>query len=221
MTSNLSYFTIDLETTGTRPGFHEITEIAIIRHSDLVQYIWDVKIKYPERADPRALEVTNTTVSKLLSRGKYIEEVIPDVNAFIEEDGITPEQRVMVGHNVSFDKRMAKKAWEMNGFVFPALFFECTLAMSRRYVKINKLNTKCKLEEIIHTLGIKGELGYHSAAVDTRNTFKLRNFLIKNGIDELQFIKADEDFVKKIKEKDEKEEADKDLEDDPAMKEFF
>lgn len=212
----MEYYVIDVETTGVSATKHELTEISIIRCKDLVQKNWYIKIKHPENCERRALEITNKTVRELLTRGKYIEEIIPMVNKFLEEDGARPEERVMIAHNAPFDQRFVEEKWKEQGLVFPAQMWSCTLSMSRKYNKAHGLSKEAKLNDMIVKLGIKGEtVGQHGAGVDTRNTYRLRNYFLKNGIVEVEFIKASKNYVKKIKEESSIEQ------DDPAMDEIF
>jgi len=216
----MEYYILDTETTGLKPGYHEFTEISIIRCKDLVQKTWNVKIKYPDRCEKRALEVTNKTVKQLLNKGKYIEEVILLFNKFLEEDGVTPDQRVCVAHNSPFDSRFLIHVWKEHDYEFPIVFWECTLSMSKYFNKKNKLDKIAKLDDMLKKLNIKGEIeNTHSSGVDCRNTFRLRNYLIKNGVEELQFIKATKEYIENKNTNKAKE--DEVLEEDPAMNEIF
>lgn len=209
----MKYFVIDTETTGVDAKQHELTEIAIIRCEDLFQKTWDVRIKHPERCQAMALEITKKTREELTNRGKYIEEVIPMVNAFLNEDGVKPEERVMIAHNYSFDQRFIEQNWKNAGMVFPAKLWCCTLAMSRKYNKINGLSAGAKLDDMIVKTGIKHNMKtLHGSTGDTQATFKLHKFLVSKGINDLEFTKASKSYLESISSP---------REEDPAMAELF
>jgi hypothetical protein len=55
------------------------------------------------------------------------------------------------------------------------------------------------LKACIEQFGFKHEKTFHGSAPDSRNTYRLREYLLKNGIDDLQFIKKSKTIVKKAK----------------------
>ena len=197
-------YVLDTETTGVDCKKHEITEIAIIRCKDLVQKTWNVKIKYPENCDKKALEVTRTTPQQLVSRGKHIEEVIPMVNAFLDEDKTEPKNRIIIAHNAPFDERFVSHYWNKSGFNFPAYMWCCTLAMSRKYNKLNGLDKAARLEVMLVKLGIKhNPNALHGSTIDTQQTYKLHKKFLELGVNELEFVYASKYYANQIKEQNE------------------
>lgn len=197
-------YIIDLETTGIDTKIHEITEVSIIRCSDLVQKTWLLRINNPKTCQPRALAITNKTIKELLSREKDLAEVVEDIDAFIEEDGGKPDERVMIAHNAPFDRRFCENWWQKLGRTFPANMWECTLSMSRKHMKItspHEKKPKATLIDLIARFKIKAETNYHGAGPDTRNTYRLRDYLLRQGVvKEIQFIKKSEAALKREKE---------------------
>ena len=66
--SGLKFYVIDTETTGLKSGYHEMTEIGIIRCEDRVQLWRQIKCVYPERANIDALMITKKTLSATTKR---------------------------------------------------------------------------------------------------------------------------------------------------------
>jgi len=216
----MKFYLLDVETSGLDPTIHEITEFSIIRCSDLVQKTWYLKINNPKSVQPQALAITNKSIKELLSREKHLEDVIDDINAFIEEDKGSPNERVIIAHNYSFDQRFCEKIWEKYNKTFPANMWECTMAMSRKYIKTispDEKRPEVKLAVLLNRFGIKQKEPLHSAATDCRATFRLRDFLLRQGVKEIQFIKKS----KRVIEKEKQNITSNDTEDDPSMSEIF
>ena len=211
--SGLAYYTMDLETTGLLCGHHEITELSIIRNKDRMQLTRMVKCEYPERASIDALMVTNKTLNDL-SIGDTHADVVAKVNKFINEDGLTPAHRVIVGHNiVSFDKKFLHALYEEQGQEFPASLFLDTLHLTQSFLKTadhSTLNiTKTATGKVSKKLGAACDMlsirkmgEAHSSKSDAQNTYLLWQKLIELGVDYLPHIKSfphnlkkDEDLI--------------------------
>lgn len=215
----MKYYVIDTETTGLKAGYHEVTEISIIRCADLVQKTWNIKIKYPKRVSPQALAATGNTIEELLGRGKYIEEVAEAVEKFLQEDGAKPDERVMIAHNATFDQKMMEAEFALLGKPFPANMWECTMQMSRKFLKQKNPSVsrpKVNQRECITQFGIKSEAKDHASETDARNCYRIRDFLLKNGINELEFITKSKQLVKVAAEKEAAS-----LSDDACMDDVF
>ncbi len=186
----LTYYVLDLETTGLSVQHHEITQISIIRCSDKVQFSRFIKPQYPERASYHALVATGRT-PKDLEKGDDVVKVSDETDAFLQQDGLTPEHRCCVIHSTSgFDRRFLHSTWRALGKSFPAHVWFDTEAATRDYFKqIGLIKQPAKLGSAVQYLGIsiKGKL--HDAKVDTQACFKLRERLLKEGIDHLKYLK--------------------------------
>ncbi len=188
----MKYFVIDTETVGIKCGFHEITEISILNCETLEQVVWMVKIKHPERADKRALMVTNKTLNELLSRGRYIEDVLDEINSFLQEGSKEVDEICMIAHNASFDRRFIEDAFTSNDKTFIGQYWLCTVAMAKKFNKTILKLTKASasLEKMLISGNVKNvELNAHSAEVDVRNTFKLWKVMTARGMSNTEFIK--------------------------------
>lgn len=190
--SNLEYYILDVETTGLNPSYHEITEISILRCKDRMQLSKKIKCFYPERANAVSLQITNKTFDDL-SKGDNLFDVMNLCNKFLEEDNKTPEHRVIIAHNASFDRRFVHANWNKGKMKFPASLWMDTLAVSRAYVKKTNPASKNKsynLDYCLDLFEIKKFAGAHSAKVDTRNTYLLHNKILEKNFDIISHIKS-------------------------------
>lgn len=184
----LNFYVIDLESNGLSTSKHEVNEVSIIRCSDRVQFTQFIKCDHPENSSLDALKITNKTLADL-SIGDSKESVVEKVDAFMEEDGGTAENRVFLAHNASFDRRFFHALYDKVGKTCPASLWLCTMEMARKYAKNNGIvKPKVNLHAACDLLGVKKLAEKHSSKMDTRNTYLLYKALIEK-IDYLPFIK--------------------------------
>lgn len=187
--SELQYYVIDTETTGLSSSYHEMTEISIIRCKDRVQISRNIKCEYPERASYDSLMITGKTLSDL-DQGVDKKTVITECNDFFNSDGATPGHRVIIGHNVQFDRKFLHAMWGKFGSVFPADLWLCTQALTKAYYKKTGLKSRADLFTACDVAGIKKVAGRHSARSDSRNCYLLHKELVENkNINYLPLIK--------------------------------
>ncbi len=186
----MHYYIIDTETTGLRCGYHEVTQISIIRYSDRHQLNRFIRAEYPQRVDIRALEATGRKRSDILI-GVSKMEAIEACEAFINEDGQTPEHRCFIGHNVSFDRRFVHELWSSQKKEFPAICWLDTMSCVKLYMTktLGLEKPKKGLHDALQNCGLKPRSGAHNAVSDTQNTYILHNHLLKQGFDFLPHIK--------------------------------
>lgn len=186
----LAYYILDLESTGVDSKWHEVSQVSIIRCTDRFQLSKFIKVEYPQRAAWKALEVTGRTFSDL-NRGEDRDDVVAASDIFIAEDGLTPEHRCIVGHNVhKFDLRFAHALWKKCNKPFPANLWMDTLPFSKDYAIAKGIESKSfKLEIACNILGIKTAGTQHNAISDTRNNYKLWLKLMDSGLNHLKYIK--------------------------------
>lgn len=185
----LSYYVIDTETTGIKAGWHEITEISIIRCSDRNQLTRLVRSDYPERANPEALRITGRSYESL-SEGESKRDIVNLCNAFFEQDGLTPEHRCIIGHNVNFDKRFCHALWGEVGEVFPAVCWLDSLKVSKEWAKkIGKKPENYKLSTLLKFADINIK-NVHTAEGDTRSLYILWEKYLRR-VNTVSMIKRD------------------------------
>jgi len=169
----LSYYVIDTETTGLKAGWHEVTEISIIRCSDRHQLTKNIKAEHPERVEQKALDVTGRTFESILE-GDDKESVVEKCEEFWEEDGLTPEHRCLIAHNASFDKRFCHALWESVGKQFPVVCWLDTIRFTKEWTKkLGVYRKSYKLASALEFAGIDPFKGAHEAGSDARNTYLL------------------------------------------------
>lgn len=183
------YYALDLETNGLSTEYHEICEFSLLRMKDKVQLTRNIKVDNPENSSLDALRITNKTIEDL-KHGISREQLLADVDRFLNQDGSNPDNRCLVGHNVvNFDKRFLWALWEKQCKYFPINLYLDTLKMSKDYTKqLGLVKPKHTLEAMCDQLGIQKVAGLHNAKSDTRNCYLIFNELIKNGVDHLKHM---------------------------------
>lgn len=186
----IHYYVIDIETTGLKPGFHEICQISIVRCTDRKQLGKFVRCEHPWRANPQSLAITGRTKEDL-KQGISKEDVVDICNKFLLEDGQTPEARCMIAHNAAFDRPRVHLLWSEMKQSFPASLWLCSQKCAREYITkhLGIAKSSMKLHNAMETCGIKPRTGAHNAISDTQNTYILMEHLKKQGLDVLPFIK--------------------------------
>ena len=191
----LHYYIIDTETTGLKAGYHEITEISIIRCTDRHQLTKKIRASYPDRANAISLEKTNRTMADLLV-GDDKMSVIQACNTFFAQDGVSSEDRCIVAHNSAFDKRFCHATWESAGLVFPANNWMDTIKFAKEWAKrVGNEPANYQLATVLKFANIKPMPGAHDAGSDARNTYlfwkKGMDMAQNLGINHLQAIKRE------------------------------
>lgn len=189
--SGLQYYVIDLESNGLVSGYHEVTEVSIIRCSDCVQLTEFIKCDYPERSNADALRITKKTLSDL-EKGSSKELAAQKIDKFLNEDGLTPSHRCFIGHNVQFDRKMIFALYSSINKTFNGSLWLCTMALTKKYIKQMGLGKqKANLQAACELLNVKKtSAAAHASKADSRNTYFLWKNLEEKGIDHLPLIKT-------------------------------
>lgn len=108
---------IDVETTGTRPFWHEVVQIAVVAldanlepRKDILPFDIFLCPEHPERVDPEAMQVTGLKLDQLLRQGHNTDKAVDLFLNWVQrlELGCTPAghpKRIMpLAHNWAFDK---------------------------------------------------------------------------------------------------------------------
>lgn len=191
--AGLKYYVGDSETLGLDAKRHDVTQISIIRCSDLVQLSRYIKAERPENASREALIKTGRTYQDILKGDAKI-DVIKRFEDFFNEDGEDSDSRCMICHNAPFDRRFLKAMWESVGKKFPVNNWLDTRPMAKKYaMKLGLEKPSMTLENILKFAEIKGFANFHNAIDDTRNLYLFWKKSVDLGIDYLDCIKRDED----------------------------
>src|SRR5665213_1738249 len=127
----ISFYVLDLETTGLLSTTHEITELSLIRVADRVQLTRQVRVNHPENASYDALKITGKTMNDL-KKGISPEQLIRDVDEFLARDGSAKTHRSIIGHNaINFDLKFIHRLYDNYNKTFQADMWVDTLHMSR------------------------------------------------------------------------------------------
>ena len=118
----------DLETTGTKPGHHEILEISC-KHEKLGVWTTQVKPMHIDRADPEALKVAGYNYADWAEAPTF-KDIAPKFTEFVAD-------ATLIGHNIAlFDVPMAIGQYEMCGLSCDGLFRDVidTMMLARAFL---------------------------------------------------------------------------------------
>ena len=161
-----SYTSLDLETTGLDPKEHKIIEIGAVKvKNGKITDRFSSMVLPGRRITERITQITGITQEDLVG-APQIEDVLPDLLAFIGED-------ILLGHSVLFDYSFVKKAATNLDLPFEKQAVD-TLKLARKYLKeleSRSLPFLCKHFEIPHHA--------HRALADAEATHVLYRKLVE------------------------------------------
>lgn len=163
------YAIIDVETTGGRPNFDRVIEIAIVVY-DGVEIInqYDTLI-HPERSIPYNItQITGITDEMLTDAPKFY-EVAKDIVQLTEG-------KIFVAHNVRFDYQFIRHEFQRLGFSFVRKQL-CTVRLSRKVFPQLRSHS---LDSMSRYLGISIDRR-HRALDDTLATVKILETALQKG----------------------------------------
>jgi len=194
--AELQYYILDVESTGLKLGYHEITQISVLRYSDKTQMTKFIRPEYPERTSQQALDATGRTRADLY-KGEPKEVVVAAIDAFIVQDKLTPEHRVCVGHSIGFDKNFCQTLWARLGKKFPMSLFLDTKTLAKMWAKqLGIEKPRLTLEASLSNAGLKPlDMNFHDAAADARNCYLLLKKGIDYGLDHLSLVKRSPHYL--------------------------
>lgn len=163
---------LDIETTGTRPGVHEITEIGI-SHTKLGSLCLQIAPQHLDRADPDSLRISGFNSADWVD-ADHFGICVPRLAPYFEDATI-------VGHNVAgFDIPFLKAEFESAGFDSGDFFRDVidTQVLARQFLVPLGLKF-VGLQACMKFIGVDYE-GAHNAHEDTVFAKKLYDYIIGN-----------------------------------------
>lgn len=179
---------IDLETTGTDPYKHMITEIAAEYHVNGVKVDqFFVKVRaIPEQSsfiDLEALKITNKSLKTVMTEGTSEAESIMQFLDWVLD--LQAKDATLCGHNVHFDLSFLRATFtkyhieNWDRVVSYRLEDTCSLARTLQKVGLIKCE-KVSLGSLVHLFEIPlNGKELHGAAVDVEATAKVYYSLVK------------------------------------------
>lgn len=169
---------IDLETTGLKPGYHEITQIAAImldkNLNELGTFNTFVKIDHPDRGlenNFNVFEYTGITLESL-KKAPVLKEALRSLETFVRSKigDVNLKQVVIFGQNPAFDKSFLEKAFNDQGWLFPFDFHVVALEsmfIHQYLIKNGEIPTDICLKDICKSAGVENKQK-HNAMSDIR-----------------------------------------------------
>lgn len=186
----LNFYVLDTETNGLSTEYHQIFQFSIIRCSDRNQLSKYIRVDYPEKSSMESLRITGKSIDDLYN-GEEKEDVIQAINEFLAQDGKTPEHRVCIAHNCSFDRRFSHALWSSVDLEFPIVNWLDSKEIARKWAKrMGLIKPKLSLAAAMEITGAKIAKGTaHDAIIDSRNCYWLFQKLLEEDVEYLPLIK--------------------------------
>lgn len=175
-------YVADTETTGIDELKQEICELSIYHINQERQKTWYLKIDKPENVEPEALRINGHKLEDLThktayGKGKYVEsgKVLVDVENWMMEDMSSPEDKILIGHNVSFDHKFLEALWRKHNSFETFPFGNRPFIIDTRQIELfialveKKKNDYYNLGTLLKKYGLKNAKA-HSAEADTYAT---------------------------------------------------
>lgn len=117
----VTYF-CDTETSGLDCVKNDVIEVCLWRAGDAESRTWHLIPLSPENIEDEALQINKHLREDILhkteagrAKYKHPSEVIPEIEAWMMEDGAGAEERVFIGQNPDFDYRFLLELWKKLG----------------------------------------------------------------------------------------------------------
>ena len=168
------YVVVDVETTGLKPRYHRITEVAVIRVSDDGdRFVWTTLVN-PDRRIPRQ-------ISKLTGIDPQMVATAPRFGSIAQTILDLVGDALIVGHNVDFDIGFLNA--ELHRCSLPRLINPTLDTLALADAMLPDLR-RLSLTEVARHLGV-GQSKAHRAAADAETTLsvlsKLRDVAADQG----------------------------------------
>ncbi|HEU4656286.1 MAG TPA: exonuclease domain-containing protein, partial [Capillimicrobium sp.] len=160
--AHTEFLVVDTETNGKAGDACELTEVgAVLVGGGELHDRWEslVGVRAPlSRGIQRFTGITQAMVDE----APAAELVLPDLADQLRD-------RVLVGHNIAFDRRVLRQAFERSALEWPDPPALCTVALARRFAPLARQR---KLAALAGSLGIDVEVS-HRALADAETTARV------------------------------------------------
>ncbi len=178
--NNYVFYVADTETTGLDDRIGDVIEISLYRISDDIQKTWCLKPLFPDNIDDGSLRINGHKKEDLLHQTKFgrdtyldSHKVIVDIENWIVDDGVPASNRVLVGHNVPFDRSFLEQLWikcnSKDSFPFGRRYLDTMVTELFIDVCKGNMDEGYSLNNLTKKYGVKNERA-HSASADTKAT---------------------------------------------------
>jgi DNA polymerase III alpha subunit (gram-positive type) len=171
------FYVVDTETTGLSIA-NDIIELSLIRLKDDQQKTWMIKPIDYSAIEAGALRVNGHKLEDITHLTKHGQEtyldankVIVEIENWIMEDGVSAENRILIAHNITFDKVMLESLWKKCGasdsFPFGRRVLDTMITEVFLDYCQDKFAEGYSLSSVSKKYSVKNERA-HSAAADTK-----------------------------------------------------
>jgi DNA polymerase III epsilon subunit-like protein len=178
--NNYVFYVADTETTGLDDRIGDVIEISLYRISDDIQKTWFLKPLFPDNIDDGSLRINCHKKEDLLHQTKFgrdtyldSHKVIIDIENWIVDDGVPTSNRVLVGHNVPFDRSFLEQLWikcgSKDSFPFGRRYLDTMVTELFLDICKGNMDEGYSLNNLTKKYGVKNEKA-HSASADTKAT---------------------------------------------------
>ncbi|OZM70511.1 hypothetical protein CFN78_25490 [Amycolatopsis antarctica] len=165
-----TFVVFDLETTGTRPGPHGITEIGAVKvRGGRVLGEFGTFVNPGMPIPPQIVSLTGITTA-MVHDAPSIDRVLPSFLEFIGG-------AVLVAHNAPFDTGFMRAACQAHGYPWPRAAVVCTVRLARRVVP-REDTPSYRLSALAALFGA-GTVPNHRALDDARATVDVLHGLLE------------------------------------------
>jgi DNA polymerase-3 subunit epsilon len=152
--SSTEFLVVDVETNGKAGDECELTELgAVLVGGGELHDRWETLVGV--RAPLSRMIQRFTGISQaMVDEAPAVELVLPDLAEQLEG-------RVLVGHNIAFDRRVLRQAFARADLAWPDVPTLCTVALARRFAPLAR---RRGLKPLAEALGIEVEIAHRALA---------------------------------------------------------
>ena len=176
---------LDTETTGLKPDYHEVIQVAaLICDGDLKEIdrlSFKIQPQYLERASQKALEITGFHPRTWRPRFYNRKKAMECLNKFLDKYAEEECKIVMGGQNTQFDYNFLKNEYERVGVVFPfSPVLLDLMDVAKVWSKVKKVKLKRYSLKYLAKFTNQVNMNPHDAEADAEVTLDILKWFIKD-----------------------------------------